>query len=260
MGENHWKQSPTCPPAGAVKRMLFLSSEGRANTLYGHGKLVESADTADRPDAFVYDPANPVSTLGGGGFCQGNAVKFGAFDQRANQVCNNILVYDSKPFEQDVEVSGPIDVTLYVSSDAKHTDFTFKVIDLHPDGYAWNITENIQRMRHHDGCGKLLAWMTAGQVYKVAFQPIHTSNTLKTGHKLRLAISSSNFPRYDRNLNTGGNNVDEKVGVIAHNSIHHDGQHPSQITFTVVPGVASRRRSAWPWTNRNESSEVLVNT
>ena len=236
MGENQWKQSATWPPTGATKQSLFLSSDGKANTLYGDGKLAESADAADHPDTFLYDPANPVPTLGGGGCCQGNAVKFGAFDQSAHEVRNDILVYDSKPFEKDVEASGPIDVTLYVSSDAKDTDFTFKIIDVHPDGKAYNITENIQRMRYRDGYDKPLAWMAPGQVYKVTFQPIDTSNTFKAGHKLRLAVSSSNFPRFDRNLNTGGNNVDEKAGVIAHNTIHHDVQHPSQITFTVVPG------------------------
>ena len=236
MGENRWKKSATWPPVGATTQTFHFSSQGKANTLYGDGALTTAPDAADHPDQFIYDPSNPVPTFGGGGCCQGNAVKFGAYDQRAHETRNDILVYDTEPFKEGVEVSGPITVTLYVSSDAKDTDFTFKVIDVHPDGKAYNITENIQRMRYRDGYDKPLAWMKPGEVYKVAFQPIDTSNYFKAGHKLRVAISSSNFPRFDRNLNTGGNNYDEAKGVIAHNAVHHDAEHPSQISITVVPG------------------------
>ncbi len=236
MGENRWKKSATWPPAGATTRTFHLSSGGKANTLYGDGALAAAPDAEDHPDRFVYDPSNPVPTFGGGGCCQGNAVKFGAYDQRAHETRNDILVYDTEPFKEGVEVSGPITVTLYVSSDAKDTDFTFKVIDVHPDGKAYNITENIQRMRYRDGYDKARAWMSPGEVYKVAFQPIDTSNYFKAGHRLRLAVSSSNFPRFDRNLNTGGNNYDETKWVVAHNAVHHDAAHPSQVTITVVPG------------------------
>lgn len=236
MGENKWRQSPTWPPKGAETRTFHLSSAGKANTLYGDGKLVAEADAEDRPDRFVYDPMNPVPTFGGGGCCQGNAVKFGSFDQRSQESRNDILVYDTEPFKEGVEVSGPIGVTLYVSSSAKDTDFTFQVMDVHPDGTAYNITENIQRMRYRDGYDKPPVWMQPDQVYKVTFQPIDTSNYFKAGHKLRVAVSSSNFPRFDRNLNTGGDNYSETEGVVARNAVHHDAQHPSQITITVVPG------------------------
>ncbi|WP_216844766.1 CocE/NonD family hydrolase [Rhodanobacter sp. L36] len=236
MGKNQWEQSPTWPPAGATTQDFYFSSAGKANTLYGDGALTAKPDTDDHPDALVYDPANPVMTFGGGGCCQGTAVKFGSYDQRSEEARNDVLVYDSEPFKEGTEVSGPITVTLYVSSSAKDTDFTFKVMDVHPDGQAFNITENIQRMRYRDGYDKPLAWMSPGQIYKVTFQPIDTSNYFDAGHKLRIAISSSNFPRFDRNLNTGGNNYDEDKGVIAHNVVHHDAQHPSKITITVVPG------------------------
>ena len=238
MGANRWQHSDTWPPAGAVKQELYFDSEGMANTLYGNGRLVAAPPQADKPDRFVYDPANPVTTLGGGGCCQGTAVKFGSFDQRPQETRNDILVYDSEPFKDGTEVSGPITVTLYVSSSAKDTDFTFKVIDVYPDGTAYNITENIQRMRYRDGYDKPLAWMEPGKVYEVTFQPIDTSYYFKPGHKLRIDVSSSNFPRFDRNLNTGGNNYDETEGVIAHNAVHHDAAHPSKVVFTVVPGSA----------------------
>jgi putative CocE/NonD family hydrolase len=235
MGENKWRNSPTWPPAGAITHDLFFTSGGKANTLYGDGKLVDTVGGTDQPDSFVYDPMNPVPTFGGGGCCQGNAVKFGSYDQDPQLARNDILVYDSEAFKEGTEVSGPITVTLYVSSDAKDTDFTFKVMDVYPDGKAFNITENIQRMRYREGYDKPPVWMNDGEVYKVTFQPIDTSNFFKAGHKLRVAVSSSNFPRFDRNLNTGGNNYDEAKGVIAHNAVHHDTAHPSKITYTVVP-------------------------
>ena len=239
MGANRWQHSDTWPPIGAVTRELYFSSEGHANTMYGDGRLATAPPQVDQPDSFIYDPANPVTTLGGGGCCQGTAVKFGSYDQRPQEARNDILVYDSEPFKEGTEVSGPITVTLYASSSAKDTDFTFKVIDVYPDGRAFNITENIQRMRYRNGYDKPLAWMESGKVYEVTFQPIDTSYYFKPGHKLRVDISSSNFPRFDRNLNTGGNNYDEDKGVIAHNAVHHDGAHPSKIVFTVVPDSKS---------------------
>jgi putative CocE/NonD family hydrolase len=123
---------------------------------------------------------------------------------------------------------------LYVSSDAKDTDFTVKVIDVYPDGRAYNLDESIQRMRYRDGYDKPLTWMEPGKVYKVTLQPLNTSNYFEPGHRLRIEVSSSNFPRFDRNLNTGGNNYDEVKAVVAHNVVHHSKQYPSQITITVV--------------------------
>ena len=234
MGENRWKKSATWPPVGATTQTFHFSSQGKANTLYGDGALTAAPDAADHPDQFIYDPSNPVPTFGGGGCCQGNAVKFGAYDQRAHETRNDILVYDTELFKEGVEVSGPITVTLYVSSDAKDTDFTFKVIDVHPDGKAYNITENIQRMRYRDGYDKPLAWMSPGEVYKVKFQPIDTSNYFKAGHKLRVAISSSNFPRFDVNPNTGENPGPNAKTRVARNTIYIDASKPSAIKLPVI--------------------------
>jgi putative CocE/NonD family hydrolase len=131
-------------------------------------------------------------------------------------------------------VSGPIEVTLYVSSDAKDTDFTVKLIDVAPDGPAYNLDETIQRMRYREGYEKPPVWMERGKVYKVTFQPMTTSNYFAAGHRIRIEVSSSNFPRFDRNMNTGGNNYDESKGVVAHNIVHHSKEFPSQITLSVV--------------------------
>src|SRR5205085_7425042 len=153
-----------------------LSSSGKANTMYGDGALGTAAPDADKPDAFVYDPMNPVTSYGGNVCCTGNAVQGGAFDQRRMETRDDILVYTTDAFKEGAEVSGPITPTLYVSSDAKDTDFTVKVIDVYPDGRAYNLDESIQRMRYRDGYDKPLAFMESGKVYRVTLQPLTTSN------------------------------------------------------------------------------------
>jgi hypothetical protein len=213
---------------------LYLGSGGKANTLNGDGALSITAPDLDRPDLFTYDPLNPVLSYGGNVCCTGNAVQGGSFDQRRMEAREDILVFTSDAFKEGTEVSGPMTPTLYVSSDARDTDFTVKVLDVYPDGRAFNLDESIQRMRYRDGYDKPLVWMDSGKVYKVTLQPLTTSNYFAAGHKLRLEVSSSNFPRFDRNLNTGGNNYDESKGVVAHNAVHHSKQYPSSVTVTIV--------------------------
>ena len=234
MGLNKWQSAETWPPAGASPMVFFLSSGGRANTSNGDGRLVAAPPDADQPDSFTYDPKKPVTSYGGNVCCTGNAITAGAFDQRKVEQREDILVYTSEPFNEGVELSGPIIPTLYVSSEAKDTDFTVKILDVYPDGRAYNLDESIQRMRYRDGYDKPLVWMEKGKVYKVTLQPLTTSNYFAPGHRLRIEVSSSNFPRFDRNLNTGGNNYDELNGVVARNAVHHSKQYPSQITVTVV--------------------------
>ena len=234
MGSNKWQTADTWPPAGAQPLTFYLSSAGQANSLNGDGALATTPPAADKPDKFVYDPLNPVLSYGGNVCCTGDAVQAGAFDQRRMEAREDVLVYTSEPFQEGTELSGPITPTLYVSSDAKDTDFTVKVLDVYPDGRAYNLDESIQRMRYREGYDKSLVWMEPGKVYKVALQPLNTSNYFEAGHRLRIEVSSSNFPRFDRNLNTGGNNYDEANGVVAHNAVHHSRLYPSQLTVTVV--------------------------
>ena len=146
MGLNKWQTSNTWPPEGAQPMTFFLSSGGRANTMTGDGVLTPAPPDADRPDHFTYDPMKPVTSYGGNVCCTGNAVQAGAFDQRKMETRDDILVFTSEPFTGGVELSGPITPTLYVSSDAKDTDFTVKVLDVYPDGRAYNLDESIQRM------------------------------------------------------------------------------------------------------------------
>jgi putative CocE/NonD family hydrolase len=234
MGSNKWQSADTWPPAGAQPVTFYLDSGGKANSLYGDGVLVMTPPSSDRPDHFVYDPMNPVPSHGGNVCCTGNAVTGGAFDQRKMEARADILVYSSEPLKEGIELSGPITPTLYVSSDAKDTDFTIKLIDVYPDGTAYNLDETIQRARYRNGYDQPTAWMEKDKVYKLTLQPLNTSNYFPAGHRVRIEVSSSNFPRFDRNLNTGGNNYDEASGVVAHNGIHHSKEYPSQVTVTVV--------------------------
>ena len=233
MGSNKWQTSDSWPPRGAAPVTYYFSSAGNANTLHGDGALAQSAPSSDHPDSFIYDPMNPVPSHGGNVCCTGNAVQGGAFDQRVMEARNDILVYSTEPLKEGVEVSGPVAVTLYVSSDAKDTDFTAKLIDVYPDGRAYNLDETIQRMRYREGYDKQV-WMKDGQVYKVTLGPMNTSNYFAAGHRIRVEISSSNFPRFDRNLNTGGKNYDETKGVVARNSVHHSRKYPSSVAVSVV--------------------------
>jgi uncharacterized protein len=234
MGLNKWQTADRWPPANAQMQTMYLNSGGRANSLYGDGKLTTVTPAKNLPaDGFTYDPMNPVPSYGGNVCCTGNAVQGGSFDQRRMETRNDILVYTSDPLTEDTEVSGFIESTLYVGSDAKDTDFTIKLIDVHPDGSAYNLDETIQRARWREGYEKEV-WMEKGKVYKLEMTPMSTSNMFKKGHRIRIEISSSNFPRFDRNLNTGGNNYDEKEGVAANNLIFHSTQYPSHIRLPIL--------------------------
>lgn len=234
MGSNKWQTSDTWPPANATMTTYYLSSNGKANSLYGDGKLTTSATgKSSSADAFTYDPSYPVPSYGGNVCCTGNAVQGGSFDQHQMETRQDILVYTTDPFANGVELSGNIETTLYVGSDAKDTDFTVKLLDVYPDGKAYNLDETILRARYRDGFDKEV-WMDNGKVYKLTLSPMATSNFFAPGHRIRVEISSSNFPRFDRNMNTGGNNYSETKSVVAHNQVFHSGQYPSQIRLPLV--------------------------
>jgi uncharacterized protein len=233
MGSNRWQTAGTWPPENARPVTYWLTSDGRANSLYGNGRLVPAAPAQNRSDSFVYDPMNPVPSYGGNVCCTGNAVQAGSFDQRKMEARDDILVYTTDPLAEGIEVSGPIEVTLYVASDAKDTDFTVKLVDVDREGRAWNLDETIQRVRYREGYDRQV-FMERGRVYRVALGPLNTSNWFAPGHRIRIEVSSSNFPRFDRNLNTGGNNFAETAAVVARNTVHHGRQYPSSVTLSVV--------------------------
>jgi predicted acyl esterase len=234
MGANQWRTADTWPPKGVEPLTFYLASDGKANTLHGDGRLLPAAPAKDHADRFTYDPLHPVPTLGGGFCCMGTGEP-GAMDQSKQEAAReDILVYTSEPFAQDTELTGNIETTLYVSSDVKDTDVTVKLVDVYPDGKAYNLDDTIQRLRYRNGYDKPSEPMKPGKVYKVTFSPMVTSNLFPAGHRLRIEVSGSNFPRFDRNLNTGGHNYDEDKPVVAHTKIHHSAEHPSSVTVSVL--------------------------
>ena len=233
MGMNKWQTADSWPPAGAETLNYFLASGGNANTAKGDGVLTTKPPKVDKPDAFSYDPMNPVPSYGGNVCCTGNAVVGGALDQQKMEERDDILVYTTEPLKEGMEVSGPVELTLYVSTDVKDTDFTVKLIDVYPDGRAYNLDETIQRARYREGYDKVV-WMEKDKVYKVKLGPLTTSNYFEAGHRLRIEVSGSNFPRFDRNMNTGGKNFDETTGPVAHNKVHHSAKYPTSLSLTVV--------------------------
>jgi uncharacterized protein len=233
MGSNKWQTSDTWPPKEAKMVTYYLGSNGKANTRNGDGTLSLRKATKDQPDTYKYDPMDPVTSYGGNVCCTGNAVQGGAFDQQEMELRDDILVYTSAPLEKGVEISGFIEATLYLSSDVKDTDVTIKLIDVYPDGKAYNLDETIQRVRFREGYDKEV-WMEKGKVYPIEMTPMSTSNFFEKGHRIRIEVSSSNFPRFDRNMNTGGNTYDEKEGIVATNNIHHSAKYPSSIRLPIM--------------------------
>lgn len=231
MGKNQWASADTWPPEDVELLTMYLASGGHANSVFGDGVLSTDMSSGGS-DTFTYDPLNPVPSLGGGVCCNNGASVGGSFDQRAIEARADVLVYTTEPLEDALNVTGFVRARLYVSSDAKDTDFTVKLVDVHPDGTAYNVDDTIFRARYRDGYDREV-FMTEGEVYELKPTAMSTSYEFTAGHRVRIEISSSKFPQYMRNLNTGGNNYDETEGVTAHNTVHHSAEHPSQITLPV---------------------------
>ena len=233
MGLNRWKTSVTWPPEETTHQTWYLKSDGQANSRNGDGSLGEAFPSEKGSDSFTYDPAFPVPSLGGHTCCTGTDTEAGGYDQSEIELRDDVLVYTSEVLQEGIEVTGALEVILYVSSSAPDTDFTAKLVDVYPDGRAFNIQEGAIRMRHRNSLSESVL-MKPGTVYEAHLDLHATSNFFGPGHRIRLEISSSNFPRWQRNLNTGGNNYDETEWEVAENTIHHSADHPSRIVLPVV--------------------------
>jgi putative CocE/NonD family hydrolase len=233
MGENTWREEDDWPLARARSTPFYLDSSGKANTASGDGTLRISVPSDSPPDNYVYDPADPVPTLGGPLCCAGRFVA-GAFDQNPVEKRKDVLVYSTPAFTEKFEVTGPINLELYASSTARDTDFTTKLVDVWPNGFAQNLTDGIIRVRYRNSQEEP-EFMEPGRIYKVTIDLGATSNVFLVGHCLRLEVSSSNFPRFDRNLNTGEDAGRTTHWLRATNTIHHDRGHPSVLLLPVVP-------------------------
>ncbi len=233
MGANEWRSYDSWPPKQMQYVSYYLGSDGHAASLLGDGHLSTTVPGRGGADGFVYDPLHPVPSLGGSVCCFSASFQGGSFDQSSIEIRSDVLVYSSPPLTKRLELAGPVKVTLYLSSDRKDTDLTVKLVDVTPDGKAFNLDESIQRVRWREGWEKP-AFMEPGHVYKVEVGPLVTSNAFLPGHRIRVEVSSSNFPRFDRNLNTGANNYDEKDPLVAHNVIHTGPTYPSAVMLPVV--------------------------
>jgi putative CocE/NonD family hydrolase len=234
MGANEWRDEDEWPLRRAKETKYFLVSSKGANSLRGDGLLSTSAGGAWREsDQIVYDPANPAPTTGGPLCCDGGHLPAGPRDQRAVEARDDVLVYSTPVLERDLEVSGPVTLDFWAKSSAVDTDFTAKLVDVWPNGFAQNLTEGIVRARYRHSQEKP-ELLNPDETYKLTIDLWSTSNVFKKGHKIRLEVSSSNFPRFDRNLNTGENGQSGTRMVKATNTILHDADHASVLLLPEV--------------------------
>jgi uncharacterized protein len=237
MGINQWREEDDWPLPRTSYTRYFLHSAGRANSSSGDGNLSTATPNNEPPDSFTYDPANPVPTLGGALCCTHDSVvqqPSGAFDQREIEKRDDVLIYTTPASNRNFEVTGPITAEVYMSSSAPDTDLTAKLVDVWPNGVARNLADSIQRLRYRNSSDRTQL-LEPGEIYKIQVEIGATSNVFLAGHRLRLEISSSNFPHFDRNLNTAESPELAGKFVKAHNRIYHDRQHPSAIVLPVIP-------------------------
>ena len=238
-----WRDEPDWPLARAVATPYYL---------HANGVLSTSRSTSDSPRTYRFDPKNPVPTIGGGLSSQGNLASAGAADQRCRAdfwLCTDakplssrpdVLAFETAPLRDDVEVTGPLVVNLWASTDGRDTDFTAKLVDVYPpnadfpEGVALNVSDSIVRGRYRKGPGKA-ELLTPSRPYEFTIELFPTSLLFKRGHKIRLDVSSSNFPRFDVNPNTGEPLNANTQWRVATNTVYMDPQHPSRITLPVIP-------------------------
>lgn len=233
MGVNHWREEAEWPLARAVPTPLYLDSSTGANSVAGDGALRWEPPHNEHEDRFLYDPANPVPTMGGNTCCNPSVFRWGPMDQAVVETRQDVLVYTSEPLKQELEVTGPVKAVLHVATSAKDTDFTVKLVDVHPDGRAVNLTDGILRLRYREGLDRVVL-AEPGRIYAVTVDAGVTSNVFLPGHRLRVEVSSSNFPRFDRNLNTGVINAFGRKGVAARQSVYMGGISNSHVLLPLV--------------------------
>ncbi len=234
MGPNRWRDENEWPLARTDWQRFYLHSRGCANSAAGDGVLATQPPGDEPPDSFVYNPLDPAPTRGGGLCCSPSVVPGGAFDQSAIERRTDVLVYSSEPLGEDLEVTGPIMLTLYASSSAPDTDFTAKLVDVEPDGYARNLTDGIIRARYRESRSDAVM-LKPGEVYEYTIDVGATSNVFKAGHRIRLEISSSNFPRFDRNPNTGHDLFADAETRPALQTVMHRAGCASCLILPVIP-------------------------
>ncbi len=236
MGDNVWRDEYEWPLARTRSTKLFLHSNGSANSRFGDGTLTSEPPVAEPPDRYRYDPRHAVPSYGGHGCCGYGLTPDGPLDQRSTQQRQDVLVYSTEPLAEDTEVTGAAEVQLFFSTDVVDTDFIATLSDVYPDGRAIAITEGAIRTRFRDSLEEP-SLLNPGEVYEVRIRLWETSIVFKAGHRIRLHISSSSFPRFNRNLNSGKPLADETEADlrVAAQTIYHDGQHRSALVLPMIP-------------------------
>lgn len=234
MGENKWRNEQEWPLKRTNYTPYYFDSQGNANTNKGDGRLSLSIPKEGNSDSYLYDPANPVPTLGGNHLLPAYYMK-GPVEQQSVESREDVLVYTSDILMQDVEVTGPVKVILYASTTAPDTDFTAKLVDVHPNEKAYNIAEGIIRASYRNASSPTPSLINPNEVYCYEIDLLATSNVFKKGHRIRVQISSSNFPRFDRNLNTGELSRDSRTFQCATQRIFHSDKYPSHIVLPLIP-------------------------
>jgi len=232
-GANKWLEAHDWPPEHAHPLTFYLESGGHANSLSGDGVLRDRLPTRYATDRYVFDPRNPTPTRGGSVCCNPRVFPWGPIDQRPVEQRRDVLVYTTRPLKTEVEAVGPVKVELWVSTSVRDTDFTAKLVDVFPDGYARNLTDGILRLRYRNSL-EHPELAHPGQLYEIAIDAGIVSNVFAKGHRIRVEISSSNFPRFDRNPNTGTSIADETHLTPANQTIYHDKDRPSRLVLTVM--------------------------
>ena len=234
MGDDAWRDEQEWPLARAVETKYYLHSSGKANSKHGDGSLSTVSPQSEAPDVYLYNPDNPVPTAGGALCCNPYFAANGAYDQNAVEERQDVLVYSTPPLEKDTEVTGPVTVTLWASTSTTDTDFTAKLVDVCEDGCARNLTDGIIRARYRDSMSNPTL-LEPNRAYCYEIDLWATSNVFKAGHRIRLEVSSSNFPRFDRNTNTGNIIAEDTELRPALQTVFHDVQQASYISLSVVP-------------------------
>jgi putative CocE/NonD family hydrolase len=233
-GANRWEGFEEWPPRGA-EFALYLRATSRANSLNGDGFLSQEKPGAENPDVFTYDPAVPVQSLGGRSCCLPSVAPMGPKDQRPVEALNSVLVYTSQPLEADVLTIGSIRAELFAATSAPDTDWTVKVCDVHPNGTSINIQESIQRARFASGTDRARP-VSPNDITRFGFEVGACAHLFRRGHRIRVDISSSSFPQWDRNLNTGHPLGSDMLSdrIVATQSVFHDADYPSRVVLSVM--------------------------
>jgi putative CocE/NonD family hydrolase len=243
-GVNEDRYYQQWPPAGVQYIKYYFHSPDGSRI----GALDTRPPDDETPTSYTYDPDDPVPSIGGNANHRGSGLmlesgailKEGSFDQRPVEGRQDVLIFTTSILQEDIEIIGPVSIKLYAATDARDTDFTAILIDVQPDGKAMNVTEGIMRARFRESIWEAPKLLTPGQTYEYTLELLPTARVFQKGHQIRVHLSSSRFPLWDRNTNTGNNPATDTQTEVAHQTIYHDATHPSHILLPITSQPGAR--------------------